>query len=196
MAEKVIKKIDLGNGDYGVFTVDKSILLDFCYPVGSIYITSNLAFDPQTAFGGGTWRVIEGFLKGKSHSINNIQQNEVNFLEETGGASSFTLDASNVPLAAHNHYIPLQWNNASSKGFFQVQSDGHPVYYQFKSNAATDMDRKAFDFGIAAGGKQFTGYVGVTIGKNGTTATASKTDSVEIPTEPPYHSVIIWERIA
>ena len=76
-------------------------LTDMVYPVGSIYMTFNIT-DPNTAVGG-TWVKIQGkFLYGSdsTHSAT-----------ETGGSSTYTLTATNLP--SHKHAVSL---TAASNG--------------------------------------------------------------------------------
>ena len=63
------------------------INIDFIYPVGSIYMSTNNV-NPQTLFGG-TWTKIEGrFLLGSSSSYS---------LGSTGGEASHTLILNEIP---------------------------------------------------------------------------------------------------
>lgn len=70
----------------------KTALLNFCYPIGSIYWSSN-STDPASLFGG-TWvQIKDRFVLacGDTYSTTGA----------TGGASSVTLSVSNMP--SHNH---------------------------------------------------------------------------------------------
>ena len=73
-------------GDY------KEGLLNFCYPVGSLYWTSNVTFDPNVSFGGTWTRIKDTFIyaMGDNDTIN-----------DTGGAKTVTLDYKNLP--DHHH---------------------------------------------------------------------------------------------
>lgn len=69
----------------------KTALLNFCYPIGSLYWSSNSA-NPSTLFGG-TWTQIKDrfvWAKGDSDTVN-----------ATGGAKTVTLAVANLP--SHNH---------------------------------------------------------------------------------------------
>ena len=69
----------------------KTALLNFCYPVGSLYWSSQ-ATDPATLFGG-TWTQIKDkfvWAKGDSDTVNN-----------TGGVKTVTLTTEQIP--SHNH---------------------------------------------------------------------------------------------
>lgn len=69
----------------------KTALLNFCYPIGSLYWSSNSA-NPSTLFGG-TWTQIKDrfvWAKGDNDTVN-----------ATGGAKTVTLEVANLP--SHNH---------------------------------------------------------------------------------------------
>lgn len=71
----------------------QSELLDFCYPVGSVYWTSNASFNPNTSFGG-TWSRIKDrfvYAMGDSDTLN-----------ATGGAKTVTLTSANLPKHTHS----------------------------------------------------------------------------------------------
>lgn len=73
----------------------KTALLNFCYPVGSLYWSSNSA-NPSTLFGG-TWVQIKDrfvWAKGDSDTVN-----------ATGGAKTVTLEVANLPSHTHT-FIP------------------------------------------------------------------------------------------
>lgn len=80
----------------------KTALLNFCYPVGSLYWSSN-STNPATLFGG-TWTQIKDkfiWAKGDSDTVN-----------ATGGAKTVTLTEANLP--SHSH--KLNNGNTSSSG--------------------------------------------------------------------------------
>ena len=71
--------------------------VDFRYPVGSYYETSNANFDPNTAWGG-TW-VQDS--KGRVIVAYDSTQTEFNSIGKTGGGKTVTLDVTQIP--SHNH---------------------------------------------------------------------------------------------
>lgn len=71
----------------------QSELLDFCYPVGSVYWTSNANFNPNTSFGG-TWTRI------KDKFVYAMGDNDT--LNATGGAKTVTLTSANLPKHTHS----------------------------------------------------------------------------------------------
>lgn len=81
----------------------QSELLDFCYPVGSVYWTSNANFNPNTSFGG-TWTRI------KDKFVYAMGDNDT--LNATGGAKTVTLDYKNLP--DHHHVFEGTQNQSIS----------------------------------------------------------------------------------
>lgn len=78
-------------------------LLDYFYPVGTIYETTSTDLDTTTKMGthfGGTWEVYGAgrVLVAKSADT------EFDTIGETGGAKTHTLDTSQIPEHRHNLY--------------------------------------------------------------------------------------------
>ena len=72
-------------------------LLEFFYPIGSIYLSLNSSFNPNTTWGG-TWVQLSNFLYPTSDS---------SCLGCSGGSSTITLTSDNIPLRSHYHsYCP------------------------------------------------------------------------------------------
>ena len=71
----------------------KTALLNFCYPVGSLYWSSK-STNPSTLFGG-TWvQIKDRFVLACGDIYKTV--------DETGGASSVTLSVSNMPSHSHS----------------------------------------------------------------------------------------------
>lgn len=70
-----------------------SQVVGFVYPVGSIYV-STVSTDPGTLFGVGTW---EAFGAGRVLVGLNDADTDFDTAEETGGAKTKTIAASNLP---------------------------------------------------------------------------------------------------
>lgn len=106
-------------------------VLDFFYPVGTIYTTEDKDFNPSTRWGG-TWELIKDRMiigAGNSYAV-----------KSTGGEATHTLTGKEIP--AHNHVSPvrIQWYNEVRNG---VMFTGWGA-----SNAQVDYT------------KQYTGYAG------------------------------------
>lgn len=106
-------------------------ILDFFYPVGTIYTTEDKDFDPSTRWGG-TWELIKDRMiigAGNSYAV-----------KSTGGEATHTLTGKEIP--PHNHTAPvrIQWYNEVRNG---VMFTGWGA-----SNAQVDYQT------------QYTGYAG------------------------------------
>jgi hypothetical protein len=106
-------------------------VLDFFYPVGTIYITEDKSFDPSKRWGG-TWELIKDRMiigAGNSYAV-----------KSTGGEATHTLTGKEIP--AHNHVATfrIQWYNEVRNG---------PMFTGWgASNAQVDYQT------------QYTGYAG------------------------------------
>lgn len=97
-------------------TIDASTILNFVYPVGSVYMSvSNV--NPST-FIGGTW---ESFGVGKT--LIGVDPNDKDFseAEKIGGEKSHALSVAEMPthshtVNSHNHSIPALSGSAASAG--------------------------------------------------------------------------------
>ncbi len=87
-------------------------MLDKMYPVGSIYISTDIksASDVATKFGG-TW---EAYGTGKTLVGVDINDTNFNMVSKTGGSSTTTLTTSNLP--SHNHTYSGTTDNSSNFG--------------------------------------------------------------------------------
>lgn len=106
-------------------------VLDFFYPVGTIYTTEDKDFNPSTRWGG-TWELIKDRMiigAGNSYAV-----------KSTGGEATHTLTGKEIP--PHNHTAPvrIQWYNETRNG---VMFTGWGA-----SNAQVDYQT------------QYTGYAG------------------------------------
>lgn len=110
-------------------------VLDFFYPVGSIYISTSSTFNPQTAWGG-TWKkTADGrCLIGASDKYP---------LRSTGGEAEHTLTVNEMP--THRHYKSrVNWYN-------DLQTNGMSVNIVAKSNLKVDGPDNYTDY---AGGSK------------------------------------------
>lgn len=110
-------------------------VLDFFYPVGSIYISTSSTFNPQTAWGG-TWKkTADGrCLIGASDKYP---------LRSTGGEAEHTLTVNEMP--THRHYKSrVNWYN-------DLQTNGIFVNIVAKSNLKVDGPDNYTDY---AGGSK------------------------------------------
>ena len=81
--------------------INGTLLLDFIYPVGSIYTTTNDSFDPAARFGG-TWKKLSGvFLYANESGMSS---------KSTGGEKTHTLTTAEMP--KHGHSLQSNINYA------------------------------------------------------------------------------------
>ena len=106
-------------------------VLDFFYPVGTIYTTEDKDFNPSTRWGG-KWELIKDRMiigAGNSYAV-----------KSTGGEATHTLTGKEIP--PHNHVATfrIQWYNDARNG---------PMFSGWgASNAQVDYQT------------QYTGYAG------------------------------------
>lgn len=97
----------------GMDATMKATLLNFCYPIGSIYWSSN-STNPATLFGG-TWVQIKDkfvWAKGDSDTV-----------DSTGGAKTVTLTVNNLPSHSHN-FTPKGTVSSHSHGMQHYHDRG------------------------------------------------------------------------
>lgn len=89
-------------------------LIDRIYPVGSIYISTNSTFNPQTAWGG-TWvKTADGRCL--------IGANSTYPLGSTGGEETHTLLENELPLI-EGHAIGVATYGSASSGHFKIKKE-------------------------------------------------------------------------
>lgn len=90
----------------------KSQILDFVYPVGSIYMTMTLTTVTQVQNAlGGTW---VAWGAGRVPVSVNTGDTDFNASGKTGGAKTVTLTTDQIP--SHNHAIPVNTGYHPSSG--------------------------------------------------------------------------------
>lgn len=94
-------------------------LLKLVYPVGSVYINASVDTNPATLLGFGTWTA---FGAGRVMVGQDTSDVQFDVLEETGGAKTHTLTASESGLPAHGHTVN---NGASQIAWVTSGGDGH-----------------------------------------------------------------------
>lgn len=100
-------------------------LFNLIYPIGSIYETSDAAFDPNTSFGG-TWIKIEGkFLLASSEDYT---------LGDTGGEATHTLTIQEMP--SHTH-TPSSIIHGNSEGITTGSAWSEGIYT--RSTSGTNL---------------------------------------------------------
>lgn len=101
--------------------ISMSNIIDFFYPIGSIYQTENSDFDPNTTFGG-TWELIKG------KSIIGVDENDAdyNLPGIEGGSKTHKLTVDELP--PHNHTINGAGNVEWGQGEVTLMANGGGNY--------------------------------------------------------------------
>lgn len=154
----------------GMRSIDdcKALMLEFCYPVGSFYIsTKNVS--PQT-FLGGTWESRSGYmLRAATSDVTFDKANDTN----DGGADSVTVSS----VASHNHT-----QNAHS----------HPTPSYIRDSTSYNY---SIPLNIAGNGSYSKTYYSQNT-NNQTATNQSNGADYTVSTLPKYKNVYMWERTA
>lgn len=167
--------------------ISQSALLDFCYPVGSIYWTSNGNFDPNVSFGG-TWSRIKDkfvYAMGDNDTVN-----------ATGGAKTVTLDYRNLP--DHHHVF------SGNSGTVNVSGGNHR--HSCPSYEESHAGGSFFDNSNNSGGTINTNYSG-DLSMSGSFTPSGRATGIRDTSDntfsqtavdkmPPYICKYCWERTA
>ena len=168
--------ITLSAGDLGAIT--KSNLLDFVYPIGSIYMSVNNT-SPQS-FLGGTWeRIQDKFLLSAGSTYES---------GTTGGEATHTLTTSEMPIHTHiqNEHTHSQMvhSHGIGTGCIDINSKW--------TSSARGVPVFANDY---TSNKKYTDYSNGT--NVATTATNQDTGGGQAHNNmPPYLAVYMWKRTA
>lgn len=117
------------DSDYDVGWVDqinKTFLLNYAFPIGSIIYNASADFDPNTAYGG-TWEKI----KGRMIIGYNESDSDFNTLKSTGGSKTHTITINEMPAHTHN----IKYGNYQTN----VGTSGPQIY----SNVENDIKTRA-----------------------------------------------------
>lgn len=144
----------------------KAVMLDICYPVGSIYqSTENVS--PAT-FLGGTWISLSGYmLRGATSGVR--QNNNAN----DGGADSVTVSS----VASHNHTQNAHSHPLANKVINVAANYGCSYASGSYSNSAASNS-------------------GITATNNQTATNIADGANYTVNTLPKYKNVYMWERTA
>lgn len=176
--------------------VNRKTLLDYIFPVGSIYLSIS-GTDPGTLFGG-TWqrisqgRFLIGVKENSSYEENNIMEfgqttqmkNYLFTVRNRGGEYKHLITELETGIREHTHALPL--STKAGVGTYtdlpyraNVSGGGITVDYEFRTGRTTALSDKPNDYG--------------SIFINGT----QNVNAVNTHNNmPPYYAIYIWERIA
>lgn len=170
------------NGNIEVPTTDtdtiKSTVLNIFFPVGSVYMSADTSFDPNTSWGG-TWVKVENrFLLGSSES---------KAIGTTGGEETHTLTLAETPEHYHDKGT-MEITGATTNSVLGAY-DGGSFTGAFKRTKRA-YDNGGFGYNHGRGGLQ----IQASEGWSGTTNTIGENQPHN--NMPPYEVVNIWKRTA
>lgn len=143
------------------------------YPIGSVYMTANAAFDPNSEWGG-VWEKIENrFLLGSGTKVVGAQ----------GGEENVTLSTSQIPYHSH------------SRGTMDIT--GNLANGEIRIEDVTGAFYNRGDaYNGPSGSWLTTGQMGFKASRNWSGYTSSSGGGASHNNMPPYLVVNIWKRTA
>lgn len=148
-------------------------VLDFFYPVGTIYTTEDKDFNPSTRWGG-TWELIKDRMiigAGNSYAVKSTGGNS----SHAHGTGGHTLTVNEMP--SHNH-------PATSNGQFTVNNGGGGGVSGIPANRPCWGGLSPADWWI------------VSVRNTGGSASHNHGNTRNASNLPPYYSAYIWRRTA
>ena len=188
-------------------TESNGITLLDVYPIGSIYMSANNV-NPGTIFGG-TW---EEWGAGRVPVGVDVNDSNFNGVEKTGGASTHTLSAEQIPMHSHGlnehtHSIPNlsgKTNNTGNHTHRHGNSNDHG-FASFNDSTGETRVGSSTDYVYPAGYNKQTQSTGahehtVTTNASTTGKASGNTESVGSGKShnnlQPYITCYMWKRIA
>ena len=115
-------------------TVSGKSLLDYFYPIGTVYETMDSSFNPST-FWGGTWERVKG------KTLVGVDEDDTDFASsnKTGGEKSHTLTVAEMPV--HNHGIAGKTSGNEASGYSLYPGSGGFTNRVLVSSATADKGR-------------------------------------------------------
>ena len=152
-------------------------LIDYIYPVGSIYLSVN-STNPSTLFGGTWTQLKDRFLLSAGSTYSN---------GATGGSATHKLSVAEMP--KHAHDTPF-FNNMANNG--EMKSDFEGVFGKgMTANAAKSLMGKTSVMEM-----WWVNQTNTAEGNEYSYLTSSKGDTAAHNNMPPYLVVFMWKRIA
>ena len=163
-----------------------SNLVDYVYPVGSIYMSVN-STSPATLFGG-TWERITGrfLLAATDNGVNGGNSSASVKPGYTGGEATSTLEVANLPGHTHTVYGFKGSTTNTTRNKLVMQNDGNLVVYQSNGSAKWNAGSGQTSTSVA--------YKDWTAGEDGTTSSTGSNTSFN--NMPPYLAVYVWKRLS
>lgn len=144
-----------------------------CYPVGSIYLSADAKFNPNTVFTGTTWVKIENrFLLASGTKA----------VGATGGEENVTLSIAQMPSHSHNYGGINAFGEMQIRGGFAQKVSG--IFYKSASISSQDNTGNG-DIGANAG---------IALNRNMSGNTGTQGYGQAHNNMPPYLVVNMWQR--
>ena len=140
-------------------TVSGKSLLDYFYPIGTVYETMNSSFNPST-FWGGTWERVKG------KTLVGVDEDDTDFASsnKTGGEKTHTLTVNEMPV--HNHGLAGKTSGNEASGYSLYPSAGGFTNRALVSSATADKGRMStYNTGGGASHNNMPPYITVFIWK-------------------------------
>ena len=170
-------------------TAIKSTVLNYAYPVGSIYINASSVDNPATLLGIGTWEEIGA---GRVLVGQNTSDTLFDALGETGGskdaivvAHTHTLSGSTASAGAHTHGISDPGHKHGS--IYPSSGSGYGAWGGAPYSGYTDTTTSTTGISIQSGGAHTHTLSGNTDSTGSSGANANL---------PPYLVVKMWKRVS
>lgn len=182
-----------GNGNVLSNMVAKSILLDFCHPVGTYYYTDDADFDPNDSWGG-TWSLLgEGqvLLSGSasgSYRVGTQYGGNTKSYTPAGSVGNHTLNVSEIP--SHTHGVGTDNRFVVTNKAINLWLTGKRAYTASSSSGFAYMGTDG-STGAVGEWENMTSTGGGGAHNHGFTGTATSIDVMQSST-----AVYIWHRTA
>jgi len=150
-------------------------LAQSAYPVGAVFIAV-VSTNPSSLLGFGTW---SAFGTGRMLVGIDSSDSDFNTVEETGGAKTVTLSASQIPEHTHSLYVS-EYQGGDDCAWSNGASSGHVGGNNINRNTRTSSANSSKGALITGGSAQELGTSG-----------GSAHDNM-----PPYIAVYMWKRTA
>lgn len=173
------------------------VSIDSIYPIGSVYLTMDVSFDPNKSFGG-TWKITS---EGKALFGADITGQDPDFETPglTGGEKTHTLTVDEIPAHDHGAITTVKsksltgkvWNFAgqgasngpgnSTSGVFSKGGDANCFYPSSTKTATGISDGFALD---------------ATHNHTASTVVGNTGSGTAHNNLPPYQTIVVWQRTA
>ena len=170
-------------------------------PVGSIFITTDISFDPNIRFGG-TW-VVWG--AGRSPVGVNTSDTDFSTVEKTGGAKTVTLTTGNLPSHTHSYAKTSTPTGGTALTVSQIPSHTHTMNTGAGSGTSSRIKAGGSVLGVtrttdtdnsANSGSTGSGNTHTHTLSSASTSTKATGSGMAVNNMQPYITCCMWKRVA